>query len=154
MIRYTDQIAGIRPVWRHLLMRWNLGARSVLAALLLPLLLLGCGTPRYASNWSDLEPAMSRSDVLDLLGEPSSRVRFEQPSGQVARERWRYGDDSTSAASPMGLGIAPPPDVFVVTFGSNGRVADYRRPLVGRYAEPPPTDEPPPTTRPSGQSPD
>ena len=153
MIRYTDQIAGIRPDWRHLLMRWNLGVRSVLAALL-PLLLLGCGTPRFVSNWSDLEPAMSRNDVLDLLGEPSSKVRFEQPGGQVARERWQYGGDSTSAASPTGLGIAPPADVFVVTFGSNGRVADYRRPLVGRYAEPLPTDEPPPTTRPWGQSPD
>ncbi|MHC4099568.1 MAG: outer membrane protein assembly factor BamE domain-containing protein [Planctomycetota bacterium] len=110
---------------------------------LLLLLLLGCGTPRFATNWSELEPGMTRSEVLDLLGEPSSRVRLEQPGGRVARERWQYGDDSTGAASPTGLGIAPPQDVFVVTFGPTGRVTDYRRPLVGRYAEPDDPGEPP-----------
>ena len=113
------------------------GAARMLTALL-PLVLLGCGTPPYASNWDELRPGMTHSDVADLLGEPSSRVRLEQPGGRVARERWQYGGDATRAASPMGLGIAAPQDVFVVTFGTNGRVKDYRRPLVGRYAEPPP----------------
>ncbi|MHC4209259.1 MAG: hypothetical protein ACYSWT_06030 [Planctomycetota bacterium] len=113
------------------------GAARMLTALL-PLVLLGCGTPPYVSNWSDLEPGMTQSDVLELVGEPSSRVRLEQPGGRVARERWQYGDDSTSAASPTGLGIAAPEDVFVVTFGADGKVSSLRRPLVGRYAEPPP----------------
>jgi hypothetical protein len=120
--------------------------RLCVRCLFLPLLLLfllGCGSPRFASNWSDLESGLTRSEVLELLGEPSSRVRLEQPGGRVARERWQYGDDSTSATSPMGLGIAPPVDVFVVTFGANGKVASYRRPLVGPYAEPPDPDDPP-----------
>jgi hypothetical protein len=122
-------------------MRGNLGARSVLAALL-PLLLFGCGGPRYASNWSDLESGLTRNEVLELLGEPSSRVRLEQAGGHVARERWQYGDESSSATSPTGLGIAPPADVFVVTFGANGQVASYRRPLVGPHAEPQDLDDP------------
>ena len=50
---------------------------------------------------------------------------------------------STSATPPMGLGIAPPADVFVVTFGADGKVASYRRPLVGPYAEPQDPDDPP-----------
>jgi hypothetical protein len=110
---------------------------------LVPLLLspVGCGAPQYASNWGDLEPGMTRSDVVELLGEPSSRVRLEQPGGRVARERWQYGDDTTGAASPTGLGIAPPHDVFVVTFGANGKVTEYQRPLVGPYAEPQDLDD-------------
>ena len=122
-------------------MRGNLGTRSVLAALL-SLLLFGCGAPRYASNWSELESGLTRNEVLELLGEPSSRVRLEQAGGHVARERWQYGDESSSATSPTGLGIAPPADVFVVTFGANGQVASYRRPLVGPHAEPQDLDDP------------
>jgi hypothetical protein len=117
------------------------GAARMLTALL-PLVLLGCGTPPYASSWDELRPGMTRSDVVDLIGEPSSRVRLEQPGGRVARERWQYGDDSTSVTSPTGLGLAAPEDVFVVTFGADGRVSSFRRPLVGRYAESPALGEP------------
>ncbi|MHC4768885.1 MAG: hypothetical protein ACYTEI_09265 [Planctomycetota bacterium] len=124
------------------MMFWRHCVRCLFLPLLL-LFLLGCGTPRYASNWSDLEAGMARGEVLELLGEPGSRVRLEQPGGRVARERWQYGDDSTSATSPTGLGIAPPADAFVVTFGADGKVADYRRPLVGPHAEPQDLDDPP-----------
>jgi hypothetical protein len=107
----------------------------MLLTILLLLVPAGCAAPPYAANWNDLEAGMSQSDVLALLGEPSSRVRLEQPGGRVARERWQYGDDSTSAASPTGLGIAAPEDVFVVTFGTDGTVSSFRRPLVGPHAD-------------------
>lgn len=122
--------------------------RGRLLAILLLLVPAGCAAPQYAANWNDLEAGMTRSEVVALLGEPNSRVRLEQPGGRVARERWQYGEDSTTAASPSGLGLAPPDDVFVVTFGADGTVADFRRPLVGRYADPEPPE------RPAGRPPD
>ena len=109
---------------------------------LLPLVLLGCGTPPYASNWDELRLGMTRSEVLDLLGEPSARTQIERPDGLVVRERWQYGETSTSTPGGTGLGLAPPDDVFVVTFGANRRVSDLQRPRVGRYAEPPPGEPP------------
>ncbi len=128
-------------------MLWNLGARCVVVALG-PLVLLGCGTPRYASNWGELEAGMTRSEVLDLLGAPTTRTHIERPGGMIVRERWQYGETSTSTATPTALGIASPEDVFVVSFGADGRVSHYRRPLVGRDAEPQPP--PPPSGEPPG----
>jgi hypothetical protein len=117
--------------------------RCRLLTVLLPLVLLGCGAPPYASNWDELRPGMTRSQVTDLLGEPTGRTQIERPGGALVRERWQYGEGSTSTSAGTGLGLTPPQDVFVVTFGADRRVKEFRRPLVGRYAEPQPSVEPP-----------
>jgi hypothetical protein len=129
------------------MMRWCVGARCVLVTLL-PLLLLGCGAPRYAANWDELEQGMTRAQVESALGKPDVKVQIDRGQGRVLRARWEYGESSGQVGSVAGLGLAPPDDVFVVSFGADGRVTGLRRPLVGRYAEPPGPDAP------AGQSPD
>jgi hypothetical protein len=109
------------------------GARLV--ALLLTLALAGCGAPRHASSWSDLKEGMTAAEVEALLGKPSSKVHIDHRSGVVLTQRWQYGEPSTPADAAPRLGFAAPDDVFVVYFGADGRVAGYRRPLVGRYAD-------------------
>jgi hypothetical protein len=67
----------------------DLTAARILAVLL-PLVLVGCGAPRYAANWDGLRPGMTRSEVVDLLGEPASRVRLEQPGSTAMTRRGRH----------------------------------------------------------------
>jgi hypothetical protein len=114
----------------------DLGARSVLTALL-PLVLLGCAGPQYAAHWNELQPGMTHREVEALLGEPTARVRIEGAAGRLVRERWQYGESGPDASIESGLGFSSPDDVFVVSFGTDGRVSDFRRPLVGKHAEPP-----------------
>ncbi|MHC4219568.1 MAG: hypothetical protein ACYSU7_14090 [Planctomycetota bacterium] len=78
---------------------------------------------------------MSRADVESVLGTPTAKVQIDRGEGRVLRERWEYGESAGTVAPSSSLGYAPPDDVFVVFFGTDGRMTDARRPLTGRYAE-------------------
>ncbi len=108
------------------------GIRRVLLVACLALL-AGCG-PRYVSKWDELRPGMTRAEVEALLGPATARFRIDQPGGTFLRDWWQYGDsDSTSPG--RSIAVAPPDDIFVVSFGEDGTVSGFRRPTSGRQAD-------------------
>ena len=113
-------------------------------ALLLSILISGCRTPDAAS-FSAVTSGMSKNQVLDLLGPPSTRWTAPPPDPTRPRvhwsERWHYGDTlSTTASTALAPEIAPD-GVWVVSFGESGEVLDARPPRVPQRTDP---RQPPP----------
>lgn len=98
------------------------------ASLVLLACALGACESRHQENWDRLRVGMNRSQVENLLGEPSSRYEPRTDNGKVviAEERWQYGDNLSTLAT----GVVFPTDAdaraWVVYFDADGRVSRFR----------------------------
>jgi hypothetical protein len=99
-------------------------------------LVAGCEAPAYETNWSRLREGMTREQVEQLLGKPSSTYVPPARTGQVAtgreRERWQYGDTLSSLGTRALFPDEADERAWCVFFGSDGRVVEFERPLRGR----------------------
>ena len=86
---------------------------------------------RHEAAFGGLEQGMTRDQVRDLLGPPSTTyyatedLRVE--AGGVYPERWQYGDNISTRATGAMFPESAPDRVWVVVF-EDGRVASFREP--------------------------
>jgi len=89
---------------------------------------LGACESRYQENWDRLKVGMSKVQVEDLLGSPSSRYEARSDHGKVIvpEERWQYGDNLSTLAT----GVVFPTDAdaraWAVYFDADGRLSRFR----------------------------
>jgi outer membrane protein assembly factor BamE (lipoprotein component of BamABCDE complex) len=88
--------------------------------------LVGCAG-RAAEQFDSLRAGMSKMEVEELLGKPSSRWASERP-GDEGTERWHYGDNLSSLATSGVFREADTNRVYVVWFDANGQVTTFSRP--------------------------
>ena len=83
---------------------------------------------RYQENWQRLKPGMTKTQVEDLLGEPSSRYEPRKENGKVviAEERWQYGDNLSTLATGAVFPSEAHPRAWVVYFDEKGAVTSFR----------------------------
>jgi hypothetical protein len=83
---------------------------------------------RYQENWDRLKVGMTRSQVEDLLGEPSSRYEPRTEDGKVVilEERWQYGDNLSTLATGAMFPSEAHPRAWVVYFNEKGNVRAFR----------------------------
>jgi SmpA / OmlA family len=100
--------------------------RAVVLALV-ALVTLACES-RHQENWSRLKPGMTKTQVEDLLGEPSSRYEPRTEDGKVivAEERWQYGDNLSTLATGAMFPSEAHPRAWVVYFDDKGQVTTFR----------------------------
>ena len=109
---------------------------------LLPLLVAACAGGRM-DRFDQVRSGMSRDQVHELLGNPSSRSQREvDASGKVLRlERWQYGDSLSTLATGAVFSDLPDRRVWAVMFDDDG--------LVLMTQEPDWSEEPSPLSPPS-----
>jgi hypothetical protein len=100
------------------------------AALTACLALAACDAPRYETNWNRLQTGMTREQVTELLGEPSSRHRPKYSEDERLRaatggvtltaERWQYGDTLSSFATGALMPNEADERAWCVFFGPDG----------------------------------
>ena len=105
-------------------------AGGALAALATCLALAACDAPRYETNWNRLQTGMTREQVTELLGEPSSRHRPKYSDEERLRaatggvtltaERWQYGDTLSSFATGALMPNEADERAWCVFFGPDG----------------------------------
>lgn len=101
---------------------------SLLSALLL-LTLTSCVSVDKV-RFESVEIGMSKGQVREILGEPSSTYQRESDaSGRVLRlERWQYGDTLSSLATGAVFSRHPDRHVWVVYFDADDQVLDVSEP--------------------------
>ena len=101
---------------------------SLLSALLL-LTLTSCVSVDKV-RFESVEIGMSKGQVREILGEPSSTYQREaDASGRVLRlERWQYGDTLSSLATGAVFSRHPDRHVWVVYFDADDQVLDVSEP--------------------------
>ncbi|MCH2144591.1 MAG: outer membrane protein assembly factor BamE [Phycisphaerales bacterium] len=111
-------------------------------------LLASCTTERI-DHFSDIELGMSRAEVRDLIGDPSSTYERESgPDGGLLRlERWQYGDNLSSLATGAVFSQFPTTNVWVVYFDESGRVVELGTPDWSHDAPAVPADMIPPRSQ-------
>ncbi|MDG2094573.1 MAG: hypothetical protein P8J89_04820 [Phycisphaerales bacterium] len=77
---------------------------------------------------------MSKQEVVELLGQPSSKWTAEPVEDQEGMKsdwstRWQYGDCLSSAASTAVAPDIAPDRVWVVRFDDEDQVIDFRFPI-------------------------
>ena len=90
-------------------------------------LLCACES-QYQDNWDRLKVGMTKTQVADLLGEPSSRYEPRTDNGKVviAEERWQYGDNLSTLATGAVFPSEAHPRAWVVYFDEKGNVRSFR----------------------------
>ncbi|MBX3355538.1 MAG: outer membrane protein assembly factor BamE [Phycisphaeraceae bacterium] len=92
--------------------------------------LAGCES-QHETNWSRLQQGMSKAEVAQILGEPSSRVDARRVGNDVvvAFDRWQYGDNLSTLATGVVFPGEAPDRVWAVYFDEEGNVVDFRPPI-------------------------
>ncbi len=91
---------------------------------------LGCQIPA-AGKFEQLRKGMSESEVVALLGQPSSKTPPQMnKNGQVdVPAFWQYGDNLSTFATGAMFKDQPPSDrVWVVFFDADGRTTSWQKP--------------------------
>ena len=101
---------------------------SLLSALLL-LTLTSCVSVDKV-RFESVEIGMSKGQVREILGEPSSTYQREtDASGRMLRlERWQYGDTLSTLATGAVFSRHPDRHVWVVYFDADDQVLDVSEP--------------------------
>jgi hypothetical protein len=92
--------------------------RAAIASLVL---LASCASGRVVDRFPQVQPGMSRDEVVALLGEPSSRWTLDETRDGVSGERLQWGDGASSLASSA-LFRGEPERAYSVVFDAEGRV--------------------------------
>ena len=103
---------------------------AAIATLATAALMLACDAPRYENNWNRVQTGMTREQVTELLGEPSSRHRPKYSEEErlqaattgtaVVAERWQYGDTLSSFATGALMPNEADERAWCVFFGPDG----------------------------------
>lgn len=98
--------------------------------MLAAMVFVGCET-QHETNWGRLQQGMSKQEVEELLGAPSSRVDARRTGTDVAVafDRWQYGDNLSTLATGVVFPGEAPDRVWAVYFDDDGEVIDFRQPL-------------------------
>ena len=102
--------------------------RTILCGL--AFILTACQIPE-AGKFEQLHKGMSESEVISLLGEPSSRSPAQlNKSGQVVGQAsWQYGDNLSTLSSNAMFKDQPPSDrVWVIFFDGDGKTTSWQKP--------------------------
>jgi outer membrane protein assembly factor BamE (lipoprotein component of BamABCDE complex) len=87
---------------------------------------VGCAA-RAEEHFGSMRSGMTKTEVEELLGAPSSKWTSERP-GDEGAERWHYGDNLSSLATSGVFREADTDRVYVVWFDANGQVTTFSRP--------------------------
>ena len=100
---------------------------ALIACVVSVLALAGCES-QYQDNWGRLKVGMTKAQVEDLLGAPSSRFEPRADDGKVviAEERWQYGDNLSTLATGAVFPSEAHPHAWVVYFDERGQVRSFR----------------------------
>jgi hypothetical protein len=81
-----------------------------------------------ASKWRENEglisTGMSREEVVELLGEPSSKVEVPAWGDRPAFARWQWNDNLSTLATGAMFPDTVPDRVLAVSFDAEGRVTE------------------------------
>ena len=93
---------------------------------------LTCCSARHAEQFHLVDEGMSRNEVTELLGPPST-IYFDEPNDRQASgghwpERWQYGDNFSTRATGMLFPENAPNRVWVIYFDEQGLVTSTRTP--------------------------
>ena len=87
---------------------------------------------RHEASFGGLKQGMTRDQVRELLGDPSTTFyateELRAEAGGAYRERWQYGDNLSTRATGAVFPESAPDRVWVVEFDEDGRVASFRPP--------------------------
>jgi len=86
---------------------------------------------QHEQNWARLQRGLTKTEVEQLLGEPSSRIDARREGGDVvvAVDRWQYGDNLSTLATGVVFPGEAPDRVWAVYFDDEGRVVGFREPI-------------------------
>ena len=111
-------------------------ARAVSTALaLLAVAAVWSTVAACTSAWRDhgslVEPGMREAEVVELLGEPSSRVDVPAFGDRPAYVRWQWNDNLSTLATGAMFPDTVPDRVLAVIFDADGRVVEVVEPRPG-----------------------
>jgi hypothetical protein len=119
-----QSIGGRPPGRRRIVVRT--GLRSILLGA------VAAAVAACSSKWRELESkisaGMSEAEVLELLGEPSSKVKVPVWGEQAGHVRWQWNDNLSTLATGALFPDAVPDRVLAVSFDAEGRVVAWRMP--------------------------
>ena len=92
------------------------------------LFLAACASQRVVDRFGEVQPGMTRDEVVALLGEPSSRWPLDQRSDGMTGERLQWGDGLSSLASSA-VYKGQPDRAYCVDFDGSGRVVSKAAPV-------------------------
>lgn len=98
-----------------------------LAALAICLLLSSCASQQVAERFDLVNQGMSKEEVVDLLGAPSSSWSLVRARDGVDGERLQWGDGLSSMASSAAF-RGEPDRAYSVVFDAEGRVVSKTAP--------------------------
>ncbi|MFZ4751315.1 MAG: hypothetical protein ACOYMM_12525 [Phycisphaerales bacterium] len=90
-------------------------------------LLVACASQRVVDRFGEVEPGMTREEVLEILGEPSSRWPLQRSFDGIDGERLQWGDGLSSLASSA-VYKGKPDRAYCVDFDRAGVVVDKAAP--------------------------
>ena len=100
-------------------------AMSVIAGL--ALLPAACASQRVVDHFGEIEPGMTRDQVVAMLGEPSSHWTLSHKFDGMEGERLQWGDGLSSLASSA-VYHGKPDRAYCVDFDKSGKVVDKAAP--------------------------
>ena len=112
-------------------MRSHVGLVHVSIVFAVVAMLVSCAT-KWRENEAMVEPGMSQAEVLELLGDPSSKVNVHAWGEQSAYVRWQWNDNLSTLATGAMFPDTVPDRVLAVRFDAEGKVADVVLPQVPR----------------------
>lgn len=97
------------------------------AAIASLVLLASCASQQVVERFDLVSQGMTRTEVIDLLGEPSSTWRLVRARDGVDGERLQWGDGLSSVASSAAF-RGEPDRAYSVVFDAQGRVVSKTAP--------------------------
>jgi outer membrane protein assembly factor BamE (lipoprotein component of BamABCDE complex) len=110
--------------------RGRVAAASSVRAVIRGVLVVAIATTlaACASKWRENEglisTGMSREEVVELLGEPSSKVEVPAWGDRPAFARWQWNDNLSTLATGAMFPDTVPDRVLAVSFDAEGRVTE------------------------------
>ncbi len=110
--------------------RGRVAAASAVRAVIRGVLVAAIATTlaACASKWRENEglisTGMSREEVVELLGEPSSKVEVPAWGDRPAFARWQWNDNLSTLATGAMFPDTVPDRVLAVSFDAEGRVTE------------------------------
>jgi hypothetical protein len=93
---------------------------AAIAALLLPVL-ASCASQDVVDRFDRIKPGMSKDEVVEMLGKPSSGRLLTQARDGIEGERLQWGDGLSSLASSAAF-EGDPERAYSVVFDKDGKV--------------------------------
>ena len=115
-----QSIGGRPPGRRRIVVRT--GLRSMLLGA------VAAAVAACSSKWreheSQISAGMSEAEVLELLGEPSSKVKVPAWGEQAGYVRWQWNDNLSTLATGAMFPDTVPDRVLAVSFDAEGKVTE------------------------------